>query len=189
MKWIKNTKSSPAGVAISKNFLYVSDQNWIHRVRLYDTGIDWYQSKWILISREIEGEYWGCVTKMLDEVRMHYELLPEYQSSTGSGNGSIDVYVSPNNSWRNHDPEEDGTWWWHIMHIDWQNFKTRTEQINALNSMNSWAPAFEFDRQTITYCIVIKNWSISQATPIVREINLRYHLKGKTNNVYELQNS
>ena len=189
MKWRKNTQSAPAGVAISKNFLYVSDQNWIHRVRLYDTGIDWYQSKGILISRELEGDYGGCVTKMLDEVRMHYELLPEYQSSTGSGNGSIDIYVSPNNSWRNHDPESDSTWRRHVMHIDGTNFRTRTEQINALNSVNAWAPAFEFDWQTITYCIIIKNGSISQATPIVRELRLQYQLKGKTNNIYEIQNS
>lgn len=189
MKWKKNTQSSPAGVAISKNFLYVSDQNWIHRVRLYDTGIDWYQDKWILISRELEWDFGGCVTKMLDEVRMHYELLPEYQSSTGSGNGSIDIYVSPNNSWRNHDPESDSTWRRHVMHIDGTNFRTRTEQINSLNSVNAWAPAFEFDWQTLTYCIIIKNGSISQATPIVREINLRYQLKGKTNNIYEIQNS
>lgn len=42
---------------------------------------------------------------MLDEVRMHYELLPLYQSSSGSGNGDIDIYVSPNNQWNMHDPE------------------------------------------------------------------------------------
>jgi len=189
MKWNKGRKSAPSGVAVCKNFLYFTDQNGIYKVRLYDTGIDWYQDKWILISRELEGDYGGCVTKMLDEVRMHYELLPEYQSSTGSGNGSIDIYVSPNNSWRNHDPESDSTWRRHVMHIDGTNFRTRTEQINALNSVNAWAPAFEFDWQTITYCIIIKNGSISQATPIVRELRLQYQLKGKTNNIYEIQNS
>jgi len=73
---------------------------------------------------------------MLDEVRLHYELLPEYQSSTGAGNGSIDIYVSPNNSRQHHDPDVNSTGWWHVMHIDGQNFRTRTEQINALNSMN-----------------------------------------------------
>lgn len=73
------------------------------------------------------------------------------------------------------------------MHIDSTNYKTRTEQINRLNSMDNGAPAFEFDRQTITYCIVIKKGTIAQATPIVRELNLRYQLKGKTNYVYEIK--
>lgn len=186
---LHSTWVAPAGVAICKNFLYVSDQNWIHKVRLYDTGIDWYQSKGILISRELEWEYGWCVTKMLDEVRMHYELLPLYQSSDGTGNWSIDIYVSPNNQWEYHDPEVNSTWWWHIHHIDQNNFRTRTEQINSLNSLQEWSPAFEFDWQTITYCIVIKNGSTSQATPILREINMRYSLKWKTNNIYDIQNS
>ena len=189
MKWKKQNQSAPAGVAISKNFLYVSDQNGIHRVRLYDTWVDWYQDKGILISRELEWEYGGCVTKMLDEVRIHYELLPEYQSSSGSGNGDIDIYVSPNNQWEYHDPTVNSTWWWHVMHIDQNNFRTRTEQINRFNSLQEGMPAFEFDWQTITYCIVINKGSTNQATPILREINLRYQLKGKTNNIYWIQNN
>lgn len=189
MKWKKQSQSAPAGVAISKNFLYVSDQNGIHRVRLYDTWVDWYQDKGILISRELEWEYGGCVTKMLDEVRIHYELLPEYQSSSGSGNWDIDIYVSPNNQWEYHDPTVNSTWWWHVMHIDQNNFRTRTEQINRFNSLQEGMPAFEFDWQTITYCIVINKGSTNQATPILREVNLRYQLKGKTNNIYWIQNN
>ena len=133
---------------------------------------------------------------MLDEVRMHYELLPEYQSSTGSGNGDIYIYVSPNNQWEYHDPEVNDTWWYKVMHIDLNNFRTRTEKTNILNSADGdpygqqeWNPAFEFDWQTLTYCIVIKIGNISQATPIVREVRLQYQLKGKTNNVYDLQNN
>lgn len=187
MKRKKEDRWHPVWVAICKNFLYVSDLNGIYKVRLYDTGTDGYQSKGILISRELEWDYWGCVTKMLDEVRMHYELLPEYQSADGTGNGSIDVYVSPNNQRKYHDPTVNSLWWYHVMHIDGTNFKTRTEQINALNSMDSWAPAFEFDWQTLTYCIVIRIGTIDEATPIVRELNLRYQLKGKTNNVYEIK--
>lgn len=189
MKRKKSNASNPTWIAISKNFLYVSDQNWIHRVRLYDTWIDWYQNKGILISRELEWDFGGCVTKMLDEVRMHYELLPEYQSSTGSWNWDIDIYVSPNNQWEYHDPTVNDTWWWHVMHIDLNNFRTRTEKVNALNSLQEWSPAFEFDWQTLTYCIVITIGNISQATPIVREVRFQYQLKGKTNNVYDLQNS
>ena len=189
MKWKKSSQSAPAGVAISKNFLYVSDQNGIHKVRLYDTWVDWYQNKGILISRELEWEYGGCVTKMLDEVRLHYELLPEYLSSSGSGNGDIDIYVSPNNQWEYHDPTVNDTWWYHVMHIDLNNFRTRTEKTNRLNNLNAWNPEFEFDWQTLTYCIVIQKWSTNQATPIVRELNMTYQLKGKTNNIYWIQNS
>lgn len=189
MKRKKWTRWHPTGLAICKNFLYLSDENGIYKVRLYDTWVDGYQTKGILISRELEWDFGGCVTKMLDEVRMHYELLPEYQSSTGSWNGDIDIYVSPNNQWEYHDPTVNDTWWWHVMHIDLNNFRTRTEKVNALNSLQEWSPAFEFDWQTLTYCIVITIGNISQATPIVREINLRYQLKGKTNNVYDLQNS
>ena len=187
MKRKKEDRWHPTGLAICKNFLYLSDENGIYKVRLYDTWVDGYQSKGILISRELEWDFWGCVTKMLDEVRMHYELLPEYQSADGTGNWSIDVYVSPNNQRKYHDPTVNSLWWYHVMHIDGTNFKTRTEQINALNSMDSWAPAFEFDWQTLTYCIVIKVGTIDEATPIVRELNLRYQLKGKTNNVYEIK--
>jgi hypothetical protein len=34
---------------------------------------------------------------------------------------------------------------------------------------------------------VIRIGTIDEATPIVRELNLRYQLKGKTNNVYEIK--
>lgn len=67
--------------------------------------------------------------------------------------------------------------------------------MNDLND-NDWTPAFEFDWETITYCIVIRKWwyenenedtSTAKRTPIVREVNLRYNLKGKVNNVYEIK--
>lgn len=192
MKWSKWRKSAPTWVAICKNFLYMTDENWIYKVRLYDTGVDWYQSQGTLISRELEWDFWGCVTKMLDEVRMHFELMPNYMSAGGAWNWSIDIYVSPNNVWQTTNPASgngDGSdWRWHVMHIDGTNYKTRTEQINRLNCVANWIPAFEFDRQTLTYAIVITIWNQTQATPVVREVNLRYQIKWKTNNIYEIQN-
>lgn len=74
--------------------------------------------------------------------------------------GSIDIYMSPNNKWKKADPESDSTGRWHVLHIDgnssYQNRNTRFESINKLNCLNSGNPAFEFDRETITYCVVIK---------------------------------
>jgi hypothetical protein len=75
-----------------------------------------------------------------------------------------------------------------VMSIDEESIHTRFEISNQLNNLMS-TPAFEFDRETITYCVVIKKWiSDAEWTPIVREVNLRYHIKGKTNYVYELNN-
>lgn len=39
-------------------------------------------------------------------------------------------------------------------------------------------PVFEFDRETITYCVVIKRGKAdAEWTPIVREVYLNYHIK------------
>ena len=73
------------------------------------------------------------------------------------------------------------------MSITGENRETRFEKINALNSTQGTNadPSFEFDRQTITYCVVIKRGkTTAQWTPVVREINMTYNLKGKTNNIY-----
>ena len=61
---------------------------------------------------------------------------------------------------------------------------------NYSTSTSSWLEHetwFEFDRQTITYLIKITKWNNSKATPIVREIQLWYHTKGKANEVYDLK--
>ena len=50
-------------------------------MRLYDTGIDGYEKKGILISREMEGDYGGTISKMIDEIRLHFELNPLITSS------------------------------------------------------------------------------------------------------------
>lgn len=186
---LNNSSKYTPWLAICENFLYVSDKNWLHRMRLYDTWVDGYQSKWLLISREMEWTHWGCVAKMLDEIRCHFELNPLITDSQNAWD--IDIYVSPNNTRKNVDPEADSTWWYKVMHIDWasgsQNRNTRFEITKALNNLN-WTPAFEFDRETITYCVVIKRGSNNaQRTPIVREVNMIYHIKWKTNNIYDIK--
>ena len=130
---------------------------------------------------------------MLDEVRCHYELNDVDDAKNNPG--TIDIYVSPNNLWRHRDPEANPSGWYKVMHIDKESINTRFEISHQLNNLMG-TPAFEFDRETITYCVVIKRAvddededRVAQWTPIVREVNLRYHLKGKTNYVYELNNS
>jgi hypothetical protein len=116
---------------------------------------------------------------MLDEIRLNFELNPLTED-----NGQIDVYVSPNNLRRTTDPTSE--WWYHVMHIDQTNWQTRTERSNLLNKLDDGDSAFTFDRQTITYAIKITCWEAVQATPIVRQIDIKYHTKDKVNNVYEI---
>lgn len=169
-------------VCENKGFLYVSYEDGCVAMRLYDTGVDWYQNEWVLISREFEGKEWGTITKMLDEVRLNYELNPLTNS-----NWSIDIYVSPNNLWKSTSSFTEGNWWYHAMHITQTNAGTRTEKSNLFNDLGSGSgSSFKFDWQTITYAIVIGKWGQSKATPIVRQIDLRYHTKDKVNNVYDI---
>ena len=194
LKWkINNTKAAVTWLAICENYIYSSDERWLHQMRLYDTWEDWYETTWILISREMEGEqFQWCFTKMLDEVRLNYELNPILGDSA---NGKIEVFVSPNNTRTDTNPAWDGSdWWYKVMEVTGANKKTRTQISNVLNnystSTSSWLEHetwFEFDRQTITYLIKITKWSNSKATPIVREIQLWYHTKGKANEVYDLK--
>jgi len=187
LKWkfrssnVSNTQ--PTGLAICQNFLYVSDREGLKKMRLYDTGVDGYQDRGILISRELEGNTWGCFAKMLDEIRCHFE----FNNLTSSNPWSIEVYVSPNNTRELYDPEVDDSGRYKVMEIDSESKNTRFEQVNALNCFNDGKPAFEFDRETITYCIIIKRGTNSaERTPTVREIRLTYHTKWKTNNIYDI---
>jgi len=251
MKWWLYNNKQVYWVCENQGYLYVSTEEWCYIMRVIDTWkpvpasastfkTEWYQESWILISREFEWKEWGTVTKMLDEIRLNYELNP-----LTIENGSIDVYVSPNNLWRSTelldewevskysdlpDPDtcepwtyywvknektyylvrtvrENNTdhnewfdvwddvtwlwktvaWWFKVMHIDQTNGKTRVEKSNLFNDL--WADkesAFKFDWQTITYAIVIRRWDEVRATPIVRQIDLKYHCKDKVNNVYDI---
>jgi len=194
------------GSCINKNFLYVSDDDWCWKIRIYDTWVDWYQDAGILVSREFEGLEGWTITKMLESIKINFELNP-----VTTGNGTIDVYVSPNNlrkdtnlygstyklpkgTWLPLNMEDyyDNTsydWWFHVMHIDQNNIWTRMEKSELINKLGpSWISAFEFDWQTITYAIVINKGTQEKATPIVRQIDINYYTKEKLNDVYNLNN-
>lgn len=176
--------TQPYWLCINQNILYVSTTEWCWATRIYDTGKNWYTKQWVLISREYEGQYWGTVTKMLDEIRLHYELNPLAWVT----NWTIEVFVSPNNLWRSTDIVWDGTDWWRkVMEISQTNVWTRTERSNLFNNLAWWDSAFKFDWQTITYAIRITLGSTSEATPIARQIDINYHIKDKTNNVYDIK--
>lgn len=179
--WLKNNKKV-YWVCENKGFLYVSYEDWCCAMRLYDTGKDGYQDQWVLISREFEGKEGGTVTKMLDEIRLNYEMNP-----LTNKNWTIDVYVSPNNLWKDTHTFTEANNWYHAMHISQTNAGTRAEKSNLFN--NLWGgsqSSFKFDWQTLTYAIVINLWTEDEATPIVRQIDIKYHCKDKTNNVYDI---
>ena len=182
MKWLLRNNKQVYWVCENKGFLYVSYEDGCCAMRLYDTWVDGYQDEWVLISREYEGQYWGTITKMLDEIRLNYEMNP-----LTTWNWSIDVYVSPNNLWRDTHTFTQANWWYHAMHIDQTNAWTRTEKSNLFNDLGSWdSSSFKFDWQTLTYAIVINLWIEDEATPIVRQIDINYHTKDKVNNVYDI---
>lgn len=183
MKWKFNTnQEQPFGVCFNQWYLYVSTNKGCYKMRAYDTWVDGYQSEWVLISREYEWKEWGTLTKMLDEIRLNYELNP-----LTNNKWSIDIYVSPNNLWKNTHTFTEANNWYHVMHIDNTNWATRTEKSNLFNDLGTWdASSFKFDWQTITYAIVINQNTSTHATPIVRQIDIRYHTKDKVNNVYDI---
>lgn len=183
MKWQFNTeKEHPYWVCFNQWFLYVSTNKWCYKMRAYDTWVDWYQDEWVLISREYEGQYWWTITKMLDEIRLNYELNPNTNDTW-----TIDIYVSPNNLWKSTSSFTQANNWRHVMSITNTNKWTRTERTELLNNLQNGNPAFWFDWQTITYAIVIKQWTSTHATPIVRQIDINYHTKDKTNNIYNIK--
>ena len=199
MKWWLYNNKQVYWVCENQGYLYVSTEDGCYIMRVIDTWKpvpesrsqqweitykdEWYQQEWVLISREYEWKEWWTITKMLDEIRLNYELNPLTEE-----NGSIDIYVSPNNLWKDTEPSWDGSDnWFKVMHIDQVNGKTRTEKSNLLNNLWPWwESAFKFDWQTITYAIVITRWTEKKATPIVRQIDIKYHCKDKVNNVYDL---
>lgn len=74
--------------------------------------------------------------------------------------GTIDIYLSPNNLWQFSDPEADPTGWYHVMTLSGLNRGTRFEAMTKFSQLpdgNDYTnPVFEYDRETITYCVVIK---------------------------------
>ena len=191
MKWWLYNNKQVYWVCENKWRLYVSTEDWCYAMRVWDTWVDDYQEDWILISREFEWKEWGTVTKMLDEIRLNYELNPNIDESDYASDsqpyGTIEIYVSPNNLWKDTDPTSPTSDnWYKVMKITKDSKWTRTEKSNLFNDLNSWQSAFKFDWQTITYAIVITRWSEHKATPIVRQIDIKYHCKDKVNNVYDI---
>ena len=191
MKWkFRTNQEHPYWVCFNQGFLYVSTDKGCYKMRAYDTWVDGYQDEWVLISREYEGKEWGTITKMLDEIRLNYELNP------GTNNTwTIDVYVSPNNTWKNTHTFTEANGWYHAMHIENTNKWTRTQKSNLFNNLgwtqsSEWTKKSSFtqmwDWQTITYAIVINQSTNTHATPIVRQIDLKYHCKDKINEVYNI---
>ena len=198
-RWLYNNKQV-YGVCENQWYLYVSTEDWCYIMRVLDTGKpvpqskswstitykdEWYQPSGVLISREFEWKEGGTITKMLDEIRMNFELNP-----LTTGNGTIDVYVSPNNLWKSTSEFTEANNWYHAMHIDQDSAWTRTERSNLFNDLwwtsSNKQSSFKFDWQTITYAIVINRWTEYEATPIVRQLDIRYHCKDKVNNVYDI---
>ncbi len=142
---------------------------------------------------------------MLDEIRMNYELNPHTEL-----NWQIDVYVSPNNTWKSTSEFTESNWWYWVMHIDQDSWKTRTEKSNLINNLGNDGSSFKFDWQTITYAIKFTRFEATKfgpdrlpipkedyektqdelkaerATPIVRQLDIKYHCKDKVNNVYDI---
>ena len=176
------------GLCENQGFLYVSTEDWCWKMRIYDTWVDWYQEEWVLISREFEWREWWTVTKMLDELRLNYELNPLVDPEDWSQPyGTIDVYVSPNNLWKNTFSFTESNHRYHAIHIDKLNINSRTERMELLNKIGEDGTySFGFDWQTITYAIVIRQEDEVHATPIVRQIDILYNCKDKTNNIYDL---
>jgi len=198
MKWWLYNNKQVYWVCENQWYLYVSTEEWCYIMRVIDTWLpvpesrsqQWvvtykdigYQEQWVLISREFEWKEWWTITKMLDEIRLNYELNPLTDE-----NWEIDIYVSPNNLWRNTHTFTEASYRYHVMHIEQKNGKTRTEKSNLFNDLWAWKESsFKFDWQTITYAIVITRWEETHATPIVRQIDLKYHCKDKVNNVYDI---
>jgi len=188
-RWLYNNKQV-YWVCENQWYLYVSTADGCYAMRVWDTWIDHYQDKWVLISRELEWREWWTVTKMLDEARINFELNPNVRPSSYWSNTqpywTIDIYVSPNNLWKSTSEFTLANNWYHVISITKDSAWTRTEKSNLFNDLNSWESAFKFDWQTITYAIVINRWIEPKVTPIVREIKMTYHCKDKTNNVYDI---
>ena len=196
MKWkFNDSPVHPYGVCINQWILYVSTDEGCRAMRVYDTGYDGYQEDWVLISREFEWKEWGTITKMLDEIRLNYELNPHTDL-----NWDIDIYVSPNNTWKSTSELTEANWWYKVMHIEQRDWWTRTQKSNLFNDLsgtnNNKQSSFKFDWQTITYAIKItrhtatnssqKQLKAERATPIVRQLDIKYHCKDKINNVYDI---
>lgn len=188
LRWKFNDEDddrTPFGLAIAKDFIFVSYDNEAYCARIYDTANPyWYVDEWMLISRAIETEYGGEFTKNLVRWIVQFEM-----NNLTDENGTIDIYACGNRE-RN-SPNDDC--WIKIAHIDQADadFSDSWDTNNGLTQYNigtcvhrfdnAWDWSFMQDRQVIEYKIVIKTWDTSMASPVLRSLLLEYDVKEKTN--------
>ena len=170
---------TPYWLCIAGNWLIVNYDTTEYCMRLYDTGFDGYMQKGTLISRVIETEYWGEITKTLGNSVSSILWLCQYEfNNLSNNNGKIEIYVSFNRQWnavndntRIKIGEVDGN--------DTTDFATCVKKFTKL--WDTTAEAWK-DFQTIEYKIVITRGSDEQVTPVVRSLVLDYERKEKTIN-------
>ena len=180
---------TPFGLAIAKDYIFVSYNDAEYCARIYDTvNPYWYAKEWMLISRAIETEYGGEFTKQLVRWITQFEM-----NNLTNDNGSIDVYVCGNREWNT--PNDDA--WIKIAHIQQSDadFSNSWNTVNGLTEYNIWTCVHRFDnagdwsfmqdRQVIEYKIEIKAWTKSSwiyySSPVLRSLLLEYDVKEKTN--------
>lgn len=171
LRWKFNDESddkSPKGLAIAKDFIFASYDDYAYCCRIYDTANPaGYAEQWILISRAIETEYGGEFTKELVNWMVQFEM-----NNLTTWNGSIDIYVCWNREWNSLNDSA----WKQIAHID-QDDSTGT-CVHRFD--NSWTYGFKQDRQVIEYKVVINRWSEEDASPVLRSLLMNYRIKEKT---------
>ena len=58
----------------------------------------------------------------------------DYKISQGDL-GTIDIYMSPNNTWQHSDPDVDPTGWRHVMSLSGINRETRYESMSKMSQL------------------------------------------------------
>lgn len=184
LRWKFNDEDddrTPFGLAIAKDFIYVSYDNYAYCARIYDTADPYgYAEEWTLISRVIETEYGGEFTKNLVKRLVQFEM-----NNLVNNNWTIDIYVCWNREWNS----IDDTAWVKIAHIDqsdadfwsassgwWYSIWTCVHWFD-----NAGDRSFMQDRQVIEYKVVIKRGTDEEASPVLRSLLLEYDVKEKTN--------
>ena len=179
-----NENKTPFGLAIAKDFIYVSYSDKAYCARIYDTANPaGYADQGILISRAIETEYGGEFTKNLVRRFVQFEMnnLAEVDGTLGS----IDIYVCWNREWNSIDDSA----WVHIAQITQDDADFGEESSGWWYSVgtcvhrfdNAWDWSFLQDRQVIEYKVVITRWSEENASPVLRSLLFNYNVKEKTN--------
>jgi len=188
LRWKFNDEDddkTPFGLAIAKDYIIVSYNDYAYCMRIYDTANPyWYADEWMLISRAIETEYGGEFTKQLVRWIVQFEM-----NNLTDENGSIDIYVCGNREWNS--PNDNC--WIKIAHIEqsdadfsdsWEGNNNLTQYnigtcVHRFDNAGDWN--FMQDRQVIEYKVVIHRWQEENASPVLRSLLMEYDVKEKTN--------